>query len=157
MTAVLDLDTARNEYAQWFVKRHYLKKKYHPKGEWLYRWRRVKAQGYIRYYTRKHEPVTDSKGKQLSDGYESTHDELERDYSWVLYSKEPEKQWWRIDLNDLDSPANDENLIVSRYRCYRKHAEEMAVFDWLLAEAEYHVVTNEAWLRAYGVEVEATE
>lgn len=159
MTANVDLDTARAEYAQWFVKRHYLKKKRPYTGlglgiDGVSRWRAAERQGYIRYYKQTRPPLKDSKGNVLLEGYESTGDEFNIDH-WISlsHSERPEKSWWRIAIEDVDDPINDHNDIVRSYRAYRQMAEDLSLWEWLDAEAEYHVVTFEAWLRAYGVEV----
>ena len=142
MTAVLDVDTARAEYAKWFVQRHYLKKRHFVDHKWLFRWSKAQERGYIRYYK-----------KPLGDSV-FLYDEFERSYDFSFTGiKEPEKQWWRVDLQDIDNPINDDNTMVCAYRNYRQHAANVEILNWLLAEAEYHVVTNEAWLRAYGVDV----
>lgn len=152
MTEMLDLDTARSRYVEWFVKRHYLQKKGIP--TWgVHAWEISKERGYIRY-----EKLIWSKNSSIYPcGREELRDEFDYQapFFFCMTENRPEKSWWRIAITDLDNPINDNNEIVKKYRQYRQNAADAAVMKWLLAEAEYYVVTNEAWLRAYGIEVEA--
>lgn len=135
----VDLDTARAEYAQWFVKRHYLREK-PPHTDGVSAWRRSESRGYIRYY--------------LLEGYGNIEfDEFgDRPYTSAFHPP-PERTWFQIDLKDLDSSVHDHHTVVQKYREYRKQAADYNVYQWLLAEAEHHTLVNEAWLRAYGVDV----
>lgn len=102
--AVIEIDTARAEYARWFVKRHYLK-------------------------------------KRLDDLYSVPH---------VTLSE--------ADLEEMAAlgyPLEEHHPISRMFMRYDKHQECLRTARYLLAEADYHLVTNEGWLRAYGVEVEA--
>lgn len=138
MIGTVDVDTARAEYARWFVKQYYLDKHPEPYWEGISRWLRAVERGYIRYYV-------SSSSEYLID---------ERDY-YGRFDGNSAVQWWRIAIEDVDLEINDPNTVVQSYRKYRQYAVNADRLAWLRAEAEWHVVTNEAWLRAYGVDLAA--
>lgn len=152
---IVDVDTARAEYAKWFVKRHYLKKSYCPSWRQIAAWNRATDRGYIRF-----RKLTWPADSTLYPNEVHDCEEFGRagyDYIGMSTKNQPVESWWHIQLKDLDQAVNDDHEIAKSYRRYREHTERMKVYEYLLAEAEYHVLVNEAWLRAYGVEVERTE
>jgi hypothetical protein len=145
---VKSVENARADYAEWFVKLHYLRKKDRYSAS-LNTWRHSEDRGFIRFY-KKTWPA-DAKRKQ------EVHYHDEDDNTLLVASTSgAEISWWRIAIDKLDNEDLDNHPIALRYRRYRELAEKELAMRWLLAEAEWHVVTNEAWLRTYGVEVEAT-
>ena len=142
---------ARAEYAKWFVRSYYLQKRYLDYS-FADKVRTCEERGYIRYKKVFHPDL------DLGEGRTFTYDELDHHLSSYVYVSErfkPQESWWQVPWSELDDPINDDNEIVQRYRLYRRYAEENRLLAWLQAEAEFKKITAEAWLRSYGVDIQA--
>jgi hypothetical protein len=143
-------EEARVEYAKWFVRDYYLRKR---TVDYDYRWkvRKCQERGYLRY-----RKITWPVGsKRYLEGEEYVRDENEYSSTYSFFGEKPVETWYRLPWDELDDPINDNNQIVLAYRGYRVLAEENDFLAWLKAEAEYKRVSAEAWLRSYGVDVQA--
>lgn len=136
-------EQARTEYARWFVREHYLHKETSFNWSLISKWLRAKEQGFVKFgkvqYPWSNEPTIVS--------------EYWVDTSFSLTRPTLEPTWWQIAIEDLDLEINDGNIEVEHVRMGREECTRQQHVTYLLAEAEFHRVTNEAWLRSYGVDV----
>lgn len=140
---------ARDDYARWFVREHFLPREYH---EWLTRtgklrtlWNRASLYNKAVLYK-----VIDE-GPEAGEIYDESNS-----YRWTYdYRIKPPMTQHRIELDDLDNPAHDTNIRVCEVRQGREYADQEKIWQWLLAEAEYNRVYYEALVRSYGVDVKA--
>jgi hypothetical protein len=144
---MIDEDTARAEYAKWFVKEHFLRRNFSVDWGAIAAWKRAQERGEVRFKMVRYPWSTES----------SIYDEY-----WFYTGfyvggrKGPEVVDSAVPLEDLDSPRHDDrNIVVLTVRRGREEEKREKVQSWLMEEAEYNRVYYEALVRSYGVEVTA--
>jgi hypothetical protein len=142
------LDQARNAYARWFVREHFLRRDYYADWSSIAAWNRAQERGEVRF-----KKVWFS---WSSSDTPSIHDEYWVDNChWVDPKNKPRMTNHTVALADIDDPAYDGNVVIRIVRRGRIEKQDEKARSWLLQEAEYYRVLNEALLRSYGVDVKA--
>lgn len=154
-TYVEDEQAARNEYARWFVREHFLAKDYEiwcDAGD-------TNSGGVYQY-----QRILQQQGFNVMGGTWETA-QLSG-YTW------PPDHDYFVNITDLrstdPSPANlpptpsprvsAAELVQwcrEKFREYEALHNDDCTWRWLIAEATYHRVLNEALVRSYGVDVSA--
>lgn len=133
-------ELARTEYARWFVREHFLRKRYDSFGT-------MRSLG---RYRSLFETAQQNHGLKVSDLalYELWATEGFTDDYFVtltdLEAEEPPERW---------TDDGRFELVHREYQWAKTLTEDCEITTWLLAEAEYNRVYHEALVRSYGVDV----
>lgn len=137
---------ARDAYARWFVREHFLRKQFDQLHSMKV------TQDDLHMYDRvQHQHGADFSTFGISIG-------------WVEnYFPNPPPSDYFVNLTDLEAAEPAQKWaskpwfkeLRARYKQVRMTHDLYQTQKWLLAEAEYHRVLNEALVRSYGVDVRA--